>query len=108
MKLPVQEILTENFALSKDKLCDWKCQRFPVNALRKMTGILFRHYEPTKACCFYLAYFTFGVFADLNIKLKHFSYLVLFFLLVIIFKLTVSRSVELFEAVLDGALCSLL
>lgn len=74
----LQEILKENFALSKDKWCDSRYQHFPLSTLRKMTGILSQCYESTKVCSFYLVYFTFWLFKELSIKLKSPSWLVSF------------------------------
>lgn len=74
----LQEILKENFALSKDKWCDSRYQHFPLSTLRKMTGILSQCYESTKVCLFYLVYFTFWLFKELSIKLKSPSWLVSF------------------------------
>lgn len=42
--------IKENFALSKDQLCDWNTSISQCSLWEKMTGILFQCYETTKIC----------------------------------------------------------
>lgn len=73
----LQKIIKENFAFSKDQLCDWEYQHFSVLTLRKndwnSVSMLWNYQNMLWK--FYLIHFTFWLFKDLSIKMKSFSWL---------------------------------